>query len=99
HASAHTLVAPVQLTLQGAGGGWVRHLIPEDGVRLRASESRARQTAGARAVAAESRVEQVAGVSAGAGETSGVAAGGAVAGRIRHPQGQPGGKAADGAGA
>ena len=73
-------------------GRFGRGLSQERG-RLRPLESGAGEPGGGGCALEEFSLEQLAGVLARALETSGVVAGGSVAGRVWHPQGQSGGAA------
>src|SRR5213596_762819 len=90
HSATQTLRAFVQRTVQGAAGGRQWQGVSENGVRLCAFESGARQTAEGGASALGVSVEQLSGIPQGSGAASGLAAGGPAVGGARHPEGQPG---------
>ena len=71
--------------------GRQRQRVPEDGLRLRASESRARQVAQTVPAARGVRLEQVSVVLGSAEAAASVVAGGPAAGGVAHSQGQRGG--------
>jgi REP element-mobilizing transposase RayT len=76
------------LIVDGSGSGYLKKR-----GRLRPLESGASETGGSGRALEEFCLEQLAGVLARALETSGVVAGGSVAGRVVHLQGQSGGAA------
>ena len=71
------------LIVDGSGSGYLKKR-----GRLRPFKSGASETGGSGCALAEFCLEQLAGVLARTVETSGVVAGGSVAGRVGHPQGQ-----------
>jgi len=88
--ATQALWTPVQRALQGPGGGRLGQRLPEDGVRLRPSESGAGEVTERQGIVEGIRVEQLSELSQSAGEAAGVAASESVAGRTRHTQRQRG---------
>src|SRR5216683_5400648 len=76
--------------LQGADRGWQWQRPPQNGLRLRASQSSESQIDPAGSGTGDFPVDQLWRVSQAGGQTSALAAGGPVAGRARDPEGQLG---------
>ena len=87
--SAQAIRTSVQRSLQVPGRGGQRRWVFADGMRLRASESRAGEVAAAGAAVAGIWMEQLSGILEGAGQTSGLAAGGSDVRGNGHSEGQP----------